>query len=130
VRLICGDASTAGPGLKYKKIKTIRPGKFFARRQEIACGSYVSVPFKSALAWQDGVNFEAYIWPTRVGGCVQTIFSHLDPDGKGVELSLDEMARPLFCVRDDTGKKVNLVLDEPLRNHEWVNIYCTYDTQS
>ena len=130
VRLICGDASTAGPGLKYKKIKTIPPGKFFGRRQEIACGSFVSVPFKSALAWQDGVNFEAYIWPTRVGGRVQTIFSHLDPDGKGVELSLDEMARPLFCVRDGTGKKVNLVLDEPLRNHEWINIHCTYDTQS
>jgi N,N-dimethylformamidase len=44
VRIICGDDNPAGPGIKQEVFASSIAGVYQGRRQNIAAGSYVSVP--------------------------------------------------------------------------------------
>ena len=130
VRLICGDDSEVGPGLRFEEAAEFPAGKFLARRQGIACGSYVVIPFRRSLAWQEDVEFEARIWPTLAGGGNQTIAAHRDDSGQGLELGIDDGARLFLRVSGPDGRETRAVLDQGLRNREWVLVRAAYDSRS
>ena len=130
VRLICGDDSETGPGLKFEETETLPAGKFSGRRQKIQCGSYVVVPFKRLLAWREEIEFQAHIWPTLTGVGIQTIASHCDDSGQGLEPGVDGGARLFLRIRGLDGRVTCLVLDQALRNREWIYVRAAYDSRS
>ena len=130
VRLICGDDSKAGPGLEFEESEAFPAGDFPGRRQRIECGSHVVVPFRKPLAWREEIEFQAHIWPTLPGVGTQTIASHCDDSGRGLEIGVDGGGRLFLRVSGLDGRETCLVLDQALRNREWVHVQAAYDSRS
>lgn len=67
VRLIHGDENPAGPGYKEEVVPTPIDGAYPGRRQEIHCGSWLTVPDRPALRGLNSLTLQAWIFPTGTG---------------------------------------------------------------
>jgi N,N-dimethylformamidase len=81
VRIICGDDTPAGPGVREEKFKTDLEGEYPGRKQEIHAGSYVKIPHAAALEAMQSFTIQAYIWPTLPGRGEQALISKWDAAG-------------------------------------------------
>jgi len=64
VRLIHGDENPAGPGFKEEVVPTPVDGPYPGRRQEIHCGSWLTLPDRPALRGMNSLTLQAWIFPT------------------------------------------------------------------
>ena len=124
VRLICGDDSPEGPGLKLEKIDSAIDGSYPARQQKIMAGSYVWV---TARAPFDIPNFtiQAMIWPTSPGnGKPQAILGNYDAaTGAGYALFIDENG----CLAFRAGKNAPVSTGVKLLSRHWYEVYAVFD---
>lgn len=127
VRLICGDDTADGPGLKVEPVATNVDGNHPARWQPMRHGSYVTIDDATAFA-QSSITLEAMIWPTLpVNGVDQAIMGNFDADTqRGYALYIDGDGH--LCLRlDDTAP---LRLSTPLLERHWYHIAASIDVAS
>jgi N,N-dimethylformamidase len=124
VRLICGDDTNKGPGLKVEPLATNIDGTYPARWQPMHHGSYVTIDDAAAFA-QSSITLEAMIWPTLpVNGVDQAIMGNFDVDTqRGYALYIDGEGH--LCLRlDDTAP---LRLSTPLQERHWYHVAASID---
>jgi len=127
VRVICGDANPAGPGLKEEPVAASFEGTYPARSQPIHLGSYGRIDKGADIAAAPGLTFTAMIWPTLPGnGKRQGILSAYDPYTRlGFALALAEdgsVEVHLGSVRAKTSV--------PLMARHWYRVWASYDRAS
>jgi N,N-dimethylformamidase len=125
VRLICGDDSPDGPGLKYEEVASAIDGSYKARQQPIMAGSYIWVTARQPF---DLPNFtlQAMIWPTMPGnGKAQSILGNFDAaTGAGYALYLDENG----CLAFRAGQNAAVSTGVKLLARHWYEVYAVFDS--
>jgi len=127
VRLICGDDTEDGPGLKTETIKTPIDGSYPARWQPMRHGSYAVIEDVEAFA-RPSFTLEAMIWPTLPGnGEIQAILGNFDVDTqRGYALYLDAEGHLSFRVDD----AAPLRLKTSLLSRHWYHVAVSCDLAS
>ena len=91
VRLICADATPAGPGFKEKPVRTPVSKRHKGRPQAIHAGSYALVESRPLLETLGSFTVQAMIWPTMPGKGEQGIVTKWDPRRRtGFALIVDD----------------------------------------
>ncbi len=133
VRLICGDPSSKGPGLREELVARPDdagaprwPVELVVRPQPLTPGSYGEVPSQD---WLDGLRsctLQVLIHPTRLGHGDQVIVAvgRRSPlaSASGLELGLDDTGRLTFAVGETC-----LTATEPLAERRWWRVQASYD---
>lgn len=97
VRLIHGDPNPLGPGFIEEEVESDISGLYPGRVQQIATGSYITVPDDPLLQFSGSFAFQAWIMPTLPDEPRQAIVSKSDEDGPaGFALLLEEGALTLL----------------------------------
>jgi len=124
LRILCGDDTPTGPGLRLEAVDFALPRSIVARRQSIAIGSYIRVP--SIAACRSGLSVSCFMQPWLPGHGRQTLLALGNPDGPGWSLVLNADAGLAVELR---GKKnsVDLVLPAPVAARAWYLIVLRYD---
>ncbi len=124
VRVICGDANPAGPGIKEDAVEASFAGNYPSRFQPVHLGSYATIDTVADLSAQAGLTFTAMIWPTMPGnGRRQGILSAYDPDTRvGFALALAEDG----SVEAHLGTQ-RVKTRVPLTVRHWYRVFATYD---
>jgi N,N-dimethylformamidase len=127
VRLICGDDTKDGPGLKTEPVSTNIDGSHPARWQPMRHGSYAVINDAAAFA-QPAMTLEAMIWPTLPSnGKIQAIMGNFDVDTqRGYALYVDGEGH--LSLRLDDG--VPLRLATPLMSRHWYHVAASIDIAS
>lgn len=125
VRLRCGDDRPGGPGFQEELVADAGVnGDYQGRKQEIDCGSYVSIPPSAAFNALAGVELSCLIWPTLPGVGEQTVMGRWsgDPEtGTGYALAINGDGKP--CLRlGANGKVWRLVFPVPVTARRWYRI--------
>lgn len=129
VRLIHGDTSPRGPGLKFAPIATDVDGTYPGRRQELRFGSYVRMlgddsPLRSVSSF----TCSAWIYPTDIAG-TRTIMGAWSADRSGYGLFLQRGLLQLKVSRSD-GSSVCVRLESPARLRQWCFVAAGFDAVS
>ena len=129
VRLIHGDENPAGPGFKEELVPTPVDGPYPGRRQEIHCGSWLTVPDRPALRGMNSLTLQAWIFPTGTGrgerqGLISKRWS-TKPAGYGLALGPGGDLELRVGRRD--GDIWSLSTDRALRGHHWYFVAATID---
>jgi len=124
VRVICGDANPAGPGLREDAVEASFSGRHPSRFQQVHLGSHATIDKVGDLSAQKGLTFTAMIWPTMPGnGRRQGILSAYDPDTRiGFALALAEDG----SVEAHLGAQ-RVKTRVPLAVRHWYSVFATYD---
>lgn len=121
VRLIHGDENPAGPGFKEEVVRTPVNGAYPGRRQEIHCGSWLTVPDRPALRRLKSLTLQAWIFPTATDrGVRQGLISKwwsTDPAGYGLGLGPGGDLELRVGLRDGDGW--SLSTGRVLRGRRW-----------
>ncbi|HVJ42504.1 MAG TPA: N,N-dimethylformamidase beta subunit family domain-containing protein [Dongiaceae bacterium] len=127
VRLICGDDTKDGPGLKTEPVVTPIEGSYPARWQPMRHGSYAVIEDSAAFV-QPGITLEAMIWPTLPGnGEMQAILGNFDADTqRGYALYIDGEGHLSFRVDDVAPVR----LSTPLLSRHWYHVAVSCDLAS
>ncbi|HEX9447290.1 MAG TPA: N,N-dimethylformamidase beta subunit family domain-containing protein [Dongiaceae bacterium] len=127
VRLISGDDSSDGPGLKVDPVATAIDGSYKARWQPIHHGSYALINDAAPFA-QASITLEAMIWPTLPGNSKpQAILGNYDADTQsGFALYIDDTGH--LCFRLDDTAPVRLAT--PLLARHWYHVAASLDGSS
>lgn len=127
VRLICGDDSEKGPGLKIEPTETNVDGSYPARWQPIRHGSYIIIDDATPFT-QGNVTLEAMIWPTLPRkGESQAVIGNFDvATQRGYALYIDETGH--LCCRLDNASPVRL--KTPLLERHWYHVAASFDMMS
>lgn len=67
VRLISGETTPEGPGVKEDVLETDLKDGYPGRKQTLYSGSYVRIPDDPQHHFEDGFTLQAYIYPTTPG---------------------------------------------------------------
>ncbi|TDQ83328.1 N,N-dimethylformamidase [Dongia mobilis] len=125
VRLICGDDSPEGPGLKVEDVASEFAGSHKARQQPMQPGSFVWVtarhPFELA-----NFTLQVMIWPTLPGnGKAQGILGNFDAaTGSGYALYLDEDG----CLAFRAGGNAPVSTGVKLLARHWYEVHASFDS--
>ena len=132
VRLIHGDENPAGPGYKEEVVSTPIEGAYPGRRQEIHCGSWLTVPDRPALRGLDSLTLQAWIFPTRThGGERQGLISKWwSTDRAGYGLGLGPGGDLELRVGCPDGHGYRLSTGRALRRGHWYFVAATIDVPS
>lgn len=132
VRLIHGDENPDGPGYKEEVVSTPVNGAFPGRRQEIHCGSWLTVPDHPALRDLKSLTLQAWISPTGTGrgerqGLISKWWS-TDPAGYGLGLGPGgDLELRVGC---PDGRSYSLSTGVVLRGRHWYFVSATIDVGS
>lgn len=129
VRIICGDANPAGPGVQEMVIDTAINQTYKGRRQAIEAGSYVTVANHPLFEQLQSFSVQAMIWPTTPQKGRQVIVSRWrDRDKAGFALVLSEKDGSVALVLGDgKGKEEVIATGKPLLAREWYFVAASYD---
>lgn len=132
VRIICGDANPAGPGIKEKVVKTPISKTYKGRRQIIEAGSYVTIPNSSPLENLLSFSFQAMIWPTTPEKGRQVLMSKFrDRDKSGIALIISERDSSIALVLGDgRGNEEIISTGKSLLAREWYFVAASYDAKT
>ncbi len=127
VRLICGDDSPEGPGLKLEKIDSAIDGSYSARQQNILAGSYVWVTARESFSLSH-FTLQAMIWPTLLGnGKPQAIIGNYNAvTGSGYTLFIDEQG----CLAFRAGRNAPVSTGVKLLSRHWYEVFATLDASA
>ncbi|HLZ31158.1 MAG TPA: N,N-dimethylformamidase beta subunit family domain-containing protein [Chloroflexota bacterium] len=131
VRLIHGDANPAGPGYREELLASRFNRTIPGRRQTIAAGSYVRVPFAAPPELAAGLTVQAWVWPTtpnKPGG--QGLVACLSPDSRGFVFGLDANGRLRLELGLESGVVQVTHSGEPLPRWRWTFVAASYDSAS
>lgn len=125
VRLRCGDDRPGGPGFQEERIDAPVNGDYPGRKQEIDCGSYVSIPAVPVLNKLASFRLTCLIWPTLAYAAEATVMGRWADDA-GYALALNEKGRP--CLRlGANGKIWRLAFPVPVAERRWYRLTATFD---
>ena len=132
VRLIHGDENPAGPGYKEEVVSTPIEGAYPGRRQEIHCGSWLTVPDRPALRNLKSLTLQAWIFPTGTGrGERQGLISKWwSTDRAGYGLGLGPGGDLELRVGCPDGHGYRLSTGRALRRGHWYFVAATIDVPS
>lgn len=114
VRLIHGDPSPAGPGIKEEAIASTLEGEYQGGVQEIPLGSCMRVDGLPALG---SLTIAAWIWPTVRKSREQCLASRGEGE-RGWKLQLNATGEIELCVHSRPGP-MTITLDGPLPLRAW-----------
>ncbi len=125
VRLRCGDDRPGGPGFQEELVAdAVVNGDYQGRKQEIDCGSYISIPPADTFDALQGFELSCLIWPTLPGVGEQTVMGRWSGDtetGTGHALTIGEDGKP--CLRlGANGKVWRLVFPVPVTARRWYRL--------
>lgn len=129
VRFIHGDENPAGPGFKEEVVNTPVNGAYSGRRQEIHCGSWLTVPDRRVLSGLDSLTLQAWIFPTGTDrgerqGLISKWWSS-EPAGYGLGLGPGgDLELRVGC---PDGHSYNLSTGRALRGRHWYFVAATID---
>lgn len=129
VRLIHGDENPAGPGYKEEVVPTPIDGAYPGRRQEIHCGSWLTVPDRPALRGLDSLTLQAWIFPTGTdrGDRQGLISKWWSPEPAGYGLGLGPGGDLELRVGCPDGHGYCLSTGLALRDRHWYFVAATID---
>jgi N,N-dimethylformamidase len=128
VRVICGDDTPGGPGLKLEPVASSVAKTYKARHQPIRTGSWVSVPAGPALAGLDSITVQAMILATTPAKGWQGLIGWwTEPTECGFGLFIDDKAETLLAVGDGKGGVGLVRSGKALVPGRWYLIAGTYD---
>ena len=128
VRLIHGDPSPKGPGLKEELIDTPVSGEYTGEKQAIYGGSYVTVPDSAALRPGGSFTIQAWIHPTTPDKGRQGIVTKWSADERrGYALVIEEGGHLALWLGDDDGRVESIETGKALRSTEWYFVAASYD---
>ena len=132
VRLIHGDENPAGPGFKEEVVPTPVDGPYPGRRQEIHCGSWLTLPDRPALRGMNSLTLQAWIFPTGTDrgerqGLISKRWS-TEPAGYGLGLGLGGDLELRVGCRDGGGW--SLSTGRALRVRHWYFVAASIDVPS
>ncbi len=131
VRLICGDASPAGPGYKEEEIANPANGSYPGRRQRIHAGSCVAVPPGAELNAVESFTLQALIWPTMPEQQQRAILGRWsDMADAGYLLMQDGARGAVLVIADGTGRRSEVAAGKPMVAREWYLVAASYDAAS
>ena len=131
VRLIHGDPSPDGPGLKEEVVPTSVDGTYPGREQVIRIGSYVTVPDAAGLNPAGSFTLQTWIYPTTPEKGVQGIITKwCSADGSGYGLFVDGGASLSLWLGDGKGTVETVSTGTPLRRAQWYFIAGVFDADS
>ena len=131
VRVIHGDTSPEGPGLKLETIESAIDGSHHGRRQELLAGSYVVVPDDECFHGLGSFTVQAMIWPTTPQKGPQALISRWDQANRsGFILGIDSNGCLSLTLGDGNGKVEEISTGKALVEHEWYLAAAAYDAES
>ena len=131
VRLICGDDSPEGPGLKETVIETAINGGFPGRAQAMHAGSYVTVEGSPLLDDIASFTLQAMIWPTTpLMGRQALLGKWCDQSKAGFSLYIDESGAATLCLGDGSGAVETLSVGRPMIAREWYFVAASFDART
>lgn len=129
VRLRCGDDRPGGPGFQEELIAdAVVNGDYQGRKQEIDCGSYISIPLAPAFTSLESFRLTCLIWPTLPGIGEQTVMGRWSGDtGTGYALAIDADGKP--CLRLGAGGRIwRLTFPAPVTARRWYRLTASFDS--
>ncbi|MCO5064247.1 MAG: GldG family protein [Rhizobiaceae bacterium] len=131
IRIICGDTSPEGPGVKIEEIESSFGGEYKGRAQKIHAGSFAVVEKMPALASLESFTVQAVIQPTTPTKGRQAIAACYDEAGKaGFGLIIDEKGCAALDVRDGKGGSTVVSSGAPLRRLGWYVVAASFDAST
>ena len=128
VRVICGDASPAGPGFKVKPVRTAIDGTYTAREQPIHIGSYAVVPPSPAMDAIASFTMQAMVMPTLPEQPWQAIMGRwVEPSECGFFLYMDDKAQLCVGIGDGKGGTRFLRSGVPMLKGIWYLCAASFD---
>ena len=128
VRLICADATPAGPGFKEKPVRTPVSKRHKGRPQAIHAGSYALVESRPLLETLGSFTVQAMIWPTTPGKGEQGIVTKWDPRRRtGFALIVDDGGSVALSLGMADGTVETVSVDKPLLERHWYLAAASYD---
>ncbi len=127
VRLVCGDARRGGARFAEVAVESAFAGRYPARRQRSAPGSYARVDAHPGLP---SFGVVCALWPTALGPEERVVVgTWSEDDRRGFLLGLDAHGVPWLRLGGDTGVH-QLVGDAPLALRRWVVLAASYDGET
>jgi N,N-dimethylformamidase len=131
VRIICGDDNPAGPGIKQEVFASSIAGVYQGRRQNIAAGSYVSVPINQKLVNLISFTVQVFIWPTTPGQGRQALVGNWDgASASGFALIIDEQGGIALQIGDGKGGISVVATACRMLARRWYRVGAAYDAQT
>ncbi len=128
VRLICADATPAGPGFKEKLVRTTVSKRRKGRPQAIHAGSYALVESRPLLETLGSFTVQAMIWPTTPAKGAQGIVTKWDQRwGKGFALMIDDAGSVALRLGMADGTVETVSVGKPLLERHWYLAAASYD---
>ncbi|MBK1870676.1 N,N-dimethylformamidase beta subunit family domain-containing protein [Aestuariivirga sp. YIM B02566] len=133
VRLRCGDDRPDGPGFQEELVvDAVVNGDYQGRKQEIDCGSYVSIPPAAAFNALAGFELSCLIWPTLPGVGEQTVMGRWSGDsetGMGYALTINSDGKPCLRLGAD-GKVWRLAFPTPVTARRWYRVTARVESKT
>lgn len=128
VRLRCGDDRPGGPGFQEGLVADAEiNGDYQGRKQEIDCGSYVSIPPAPVLDALESFRLTCLIWPTLPGIGEQTVMGRWSGDARaGYALAVDATGKPCLRLGAD-GTVWRLTFPVPVTARRWYRLTASFD---
>jgi N,N-dimethylformamidase len=128
VRVICGDHD-AGHGIfREEEIGAPFSGEYPGRTQEMASGSYVTVPASSKLDSLASFTVQVWVFPTTPAKGKQGLIAHWDDDSEqGFALMINDDGAASLRIGDGLGTSAVVTCEQPLAAHRWHLIAASYD---
>jgi len=132
VRLVHGDNSPQGPGLKVPMVESDISGKYTGRTQVIRSGSSVQIPWAEPLGQLDSFTVTAWIFPTTPTKGQQAIVTQglEGPKSAGYGLFVGAGGDLVATVGNGAGGRKTAAAVTPVAEHQWVFAAMTYDAAS
>jgi N,N-dimethylformamidase len=127
LRILCGDDTPTGPGLRLEAVDCALPEAFVARRQATAIGSYVRV--HSIAACLTGLSVSCFMQPWLPAHGRQTLLAAGDPEGPGWSLVLNADAGLSVELRGPD-VSADLTLPAAVAARAWYLVVLRYDAGS
>jgi N,N-dimethylformamidase len=127
VRLVHGDESPRGPGLKTVDIDLPANGRHEGNRQAILTGSYVEIDDDAPLRAVSAFTLSAWVFPTAIGRGRQAILGAWDGQRPGFGLFLDESGVLELAVLGEQAQRLILTGPVVLAERAWQFVAASFD---
>jgi N,N-dimethylformamidase len=128
VRVICGDDDSDHDIFREEEITAPFAGEHRGQTQEMAAGSYVSVPPTPTLAALTSFTVQVWVFPTTPDKGRQGLITHWDKNtGRGFALVIDTSGAAALMIGDGKGGTATLACDRPLAARRWHLVSASYD---
>jgi len=131
VRLVCGDANPAGPGVKESAIDTPVNRTYPGRAQAIESGSHVVIDAHPLMESLESLTLQAMIWPTTPDRGRQVIMARWrDRDQAGIALVIEPDGTLAAWLGDGRGAAEVVSTGKRLLAREWYFAAVSFDAET